>query len=153
MGLKCVVSDYALAHWYAQTFKLDINNLPSNAGRDNSAIGQACTFLRRYKGKRKMVEVEIEDHIKKLRDKGSQQPVHELDAMISDQFDKNEKITGAEAMQRMAPLVYPINREVIHFQEFHTAQGAYVDKKGYKKESTMIKRHDKKDKEGLSIFR
>ena len=42
MGLKCVVSDYALAHWYAQTFKLDINNLPTNAGRDNTAIGKVC---------------------------------------------------------------------------------------------------------------
>ena len=49
MGLKCVVSDYALAHWYAQTFKLDINNLPANAGRDNSVMGNACTFLKRWK--------------------------------------------------------------------------------------------------------
>ena len=29
MGLKCVVSDYALVHWYAQAFKLDVNNLPT----------------------------------------------------------------------------------------------------------------------------
>ena len=62
MGLKCVVSDYALAHWYAQTFKLDINNLPTQtmAGRDNKAYD----FIKKYK-KRKMVEIEIEDHIKK----------------------------------------------------------------------------------------
>lgn len=29
MGLKCVVSDYAIVHWYAQAFKLDVNNLPN----------------------------------------------------------------------------------------------------------------------------
>ena len=28
LGLQCVVSDYALIHWYAQAFKLDVNNLP-----------------------------------------------------------------------------------------------------------------------------
>ena len=31
-----------------------------------------------------MVEVEIDDHIKKLKDKGAQPYVNELDAMISD---------------------------------------------------------------------
>ena len=29
MGLKCIVSDYAIAQWYAQSFKLDINNMPT----------------------------------------------------------------------------------------------------------------------------
>ena len=28
MGLKCVVSDYALGHWYAQSFNLDFLNVP-----------------------------------------------------------------------------------------------------------------------------
>ena len=27
LGMKVTVSDYAMAHWYCQIFKLDINNL------------------------------------------------------------------------------------------------------------------------------
>ena len=30
-GLQCVVSDYAIMHWYAQAFKLDVNNMETLA--------------------------------------------------------------------------------------------------------------------------
>jgi len=61
MGLKCVVTDYALAQWYAQSFKLDMHNMPINApnelnkkavssfdNREATSWSQISTFLRRF---------------------------------------------------------------------------------------------------------
>ena len=31
VGLKCIVSDYAIAQWFTQSLKLDMHNMPVNA--------------------------------------------------------------------------------------------------------------------------
>ena len=54
--MKVVVSDYALAHWYCQIFKLDINNLtqaiPQHMTRENytrvkDAVGKYVVGIQR----------------------------------------------------------------------------------------------------------
>ena len=85
MGLKCVVSDYALAHWYAQAFKLDVNNLPTSQDKLEKSLENVTKFLKRFESqsnRKPIPERELNDHIKKSRNKGLATQSGELNDMI-----------------------------------------------------------------------
>lgn len=103
MGLKCVVSDYAIAHWYAQSLKLDVNNLPNEPT-------EPIKYLKRLEKSRvqPIAERELNEHIKKSRNKGMATQSGELNDMIALELERkekeNEKKDAGEIMRKMKPL-------------------------------------------------
>jgi len=94
MGMKCVVTDYALAHWYTQSLKLDVNNMRRNhisyeiKGAGNNDKVQETQkmvrqFLKKLVKREEIPELELNEHLKRGRNKGLMTHSGELHEVVA----------------------------------------------------------------------
>ena len=112
MGLKCVVTDYALAQWYAQSFKMDVNSKKQKSSGENTS--DTAKWLRKFttQDKRDIQEIELNEHIKKTRNRGFGNQSSEL----NDYSNENTK-DPKEMMRRLKTVLYPATKDVKWFKE------------------------------------